>query len=493
MPQIAAQSSRSYPVRNQNADHVAQLREASVRPDLAPRRTRPLRTPVPPAVPNLPAPEPMRGNDKVFLRLGNFVCTGLLTFGGELRRDDVIKMVNTKLLKMERFRQRVVTPTAGGEAWQLDPQFSAGQHVRKLTCRGGADSPELTALVDSIIEKPLDTQRPLWDMTVIRCSDGRSVLLARVHHAVADGMRLMQAVLQCDDDPTALPRARAQMNEAIAAARAGRPQQTGVLGALGSWVGSACQVGNSAWTFAQMATRRADPPTSLKDPSGVVAGWSGAMPAWPVQEIKDLAQALSADHGTINDVLLALLSGALRRLLLQRGDKVEGMSLRCLQAVNMLPVAEGNDLGNSVGSAMVPLPIAADTPRARFNACQAINRGLKASAEPAINAAILGYMGGISTERLNAMFMQVSDQATCAMSNIKGPTEKIHLCGHEVQDMRWYVSAIGNIGVFAPVISYDGQLRMCLQLDRKLNLPIADFKQALTEELAALKAAAVQP
>ena len=488
------------PLYHQQADLVAQARRTCVQDTLAPRRTRPVRAAAPAPAPTaqLPEPEPMRSIDTVFLHLGNFVCTGLLTFAGPVRRNQVLKMVNTKLLTMARFQQRVVTTPTGAPAWQLDPQFAAGRHVRQHTCRGGAHSPELMALTELMMDKPLDTTRPLWDMAIIHCSDNKSVLLVRVHHAVADGMRLMQAVLQCDDDPARLERMQAQLRAAATQAQAAR--RTGMLGAVASWAGTAARLGNSAWMVAQLALRRADPPTSLKHAAAVDSAWAGSMPTWPVDEVKALAQALSPGqaHGTVNDVLLSLLTGALRRVLQQRGDAVDGLTLHCLQAVNMLASGAavnlennlGNSLGNNVGSATVPLPIYARTPQARFNACQATNRALKASTEPALSAALMGCMGALPADRLRTLFMRTSSQATCAMSNIKGPTEKLHLCGQEVQDMRWYVAPIGNIGIFAPVISYDGQLRMCLQVDKKLNLGIATLKQAMDSEWAELKAAA---
>lgn len=492
MPKLAPYTPHLTGACHSPLPHDAAYVPPSVQPDLPLCLVRPPEAAPTAPIPASPASEPLRGSDKVFLRLGNFVCTGLLTFKGRLPREAVLQGVQSKLLKMPRFSQRVNDAKPGAEQWQRDPAFDPRQHVRTAHCAGGADSPALMAVVDGIIETPLDMQRPLWDMTVIDCNDGNTVLLTRVHHAVADGMRLMQAVLQCDDDPTRWDQAKAEMTQAITQARA-RPAASGVLGTVASWAGSACQAGTTALTLAQMLARRADPMTSLKEQSAVTAGWSGAMPAWPVQEIKDLAHALGGPNSTINDVLLALLTGAMRRLLLQRGDKVSGLTVRCLQAVNMLPVGDNSDLGNSVGSAMVPLPVHAATPRARFEACQATNRALKASAEPAINAAVLGVMGGLPASSLKSMFNQVSNQATCAMSNIKGPTRPLHLFGHAVEDMRWFVSAIGNIGVFAPVISYAGKLRMCLQLDRKLKLPITAFQDAVADELLELKGMVAKP
>ena len=434
--------------------------------------------------------------DTAWLRMDNDVnlmmIVGVWLVQPGITHAALCERVQDKLLKYDRFRQRVVQD-AMGATWVHDDNFDIGRHVlheKKLKReRGQSERAALQAHVGELANTALDPDHPLWQFQLIDDYEGGSALVARVHHCIGDGIALISVMLSITDggmDPPKRKKREAAESEGdwlsdavvkpltdLASKAIGmygggvaksmemlsNPQQ-GLLGSLEMARTGAKVLGD----VAAMALMPDDSPTLLKGkPMGQkIVAWGEPL---PLAQVKVIGKALNC---SINDVLLACVAGAIGAYLKDRGDNPAGKEIRAMVPVNLRPIEKAWQLGNRFGLAPLTLPIGIDNPIERVYAVRTRMNQLKDSYQPLLAFAVLSVAGLLIKPVQDGLLGLFAKKATAVMTNVPGPAVPLKLCGSTLRQTMFWVPASGDIGVGVSILSYGGGVQFGLITDKKL-------------------------
>ena len=430
-------------------------------------------------------PERMSSVDTAWLRMDRpsnlmMIC-GVLIFGECLALARLKSTLSDRFLRFKRFRQRAVqTPT--GAYWENDPKFDIDAHVRRVKLDGAAGKIQLEALVSELMATPLDPSRPMWQFHLVEGYEGGSVVIVRIHHCYADGIALIQVMLSMTDadregriqGPVPPPPRASETTDGDPLAgvlkMATRVGSGLIEKGMGLWRDPAKAVAfarqGSAFTeeLAKLALMGEDSRTRFKGHPGTAKRVAWAEPI-AVSEVKAVGRALDC---SINDVLLSSVAGALRSYLMQKGEDVEGLSIRALVPVNLRPAEKAWKLGNRFGLVFLDLPIGIENPVERLYAVRENMRALKGSYQPVVALGVLAAMGAgpkILQEQLLAL---LAKNATAVMTNVPGPQQPLYLGGALIGSMMFWVPQSGDIGLGVSILSYNGEVRFGVVADRGL-------------------------
>jgi WS/DGAT/MGAT family acyltransferase len=235
-----------------------------------------------------------------------------------------------------------------------------------------------------------------------------------------------------------------------------------------------------------------DPKTPYKGDLGVPkrAAWSAAI---PLQDVKLTGKGLG---GTVNDVLLTAMSGALHRYLLDRGAEVEGLNFRAVVPVNLRRPGTEEELGNKFGLVFLPLPIGMADPSERMAELKKRMDALKDSLEAPVAYGILTAIG-MAPESIQDLVVNIFGmKGTAVMTNVMGPQQTVYLAGAPLESLMFWVPQSGHLGMGVSILSYTGKVWMGVITDERL-VPdpdaIIDAFQSEFDELLALARQAVIP
>src|SRR5690348_14643304 len=285
-------------------------------------------------------------------------------------QEDLIRAVRGRLPLVPRYRQKVrrVPFNLGRPVWVDDPDIDLDFHLRRTALPPPGDDAALCRLVARVMSQRLDRDRPLWEDWVIEgLPDGRWALLSKVHHCMLDGVsgnelyRLMfdttpepsGAVAdtwtpQPEPDPAGLV-ADAVRDLAAATAEQGRF----LIGALRSPAAVAQRIGQTVQGLATVAGSLTPLfPTSLLGPIGSARRY--AVIRAPLADVKGTAKRFGV---TMNDVMLAALAGAIRSILIARGERPSGDAVRTLVPVNVRTKSQQGRLDNRISLLLPKLPV----------------------------------------------------------------------------------------------------------------------------------------
>lgn len=209
---------------------------------------------------------------------------------------------------------------------------------------------------------------------------------------------------------------------------------------------------------------RPDPDTVLNGDLGVVkrAAWSEAVPLAQIQTIR------SRLGGTVNDVMLTIATGALRRYMQSRGDAVDQITIRAAVPVDVRTENGGQGLGNQVGAVFVTLPVSIADPACRLSEVQRRMDERKESQEAPVFSFLLNALGLAPPQIANALISTFSTRGTVVMTNVRGPKERIYLAGSPVDGLLPWAPTTGRIGMAVSILSYAGDVRLGFLTDAGL-------------------------
>lgn len=429
--------------------------------------------------------EPMANVDCAWLRMDDptnlMMITGVLTLADPLSYEQVRQILEERLLRFNRFRQRVSVPhsSVASPSWEDDPHFDIEEHLRRATLPSPGDKQALQQVVSGLMSVPLNPIRPLWQMHLIEDYQGGSAVIARLHHAIADGLALVAVLLSLTDDAgdaapvvTTTPRSRSRSksrvqrvarsarvlagelaHESLVAAR--DPRRVMEMARLGA---------GGVTRLLQILVRSPDPNTVFKGPLGIDkrAAWSQPI---ALEEVKAVARVMG---GTINDVLLTAVAGGLRSYLLQRGEPVDGLSFHAVIPFNLRSLDEPLTLGNKFGLVFLELPVGVADPVERLEALKAHMDSLKASPEPMAIYALLNVVGMGPVELENLLVTVFGTKATGVMTNVPGPRRQLYMAGSPLRDVMFWVPQSGRLGLGVSIISYNSQVLVGIVTDAGL-------------------------
>jgi diacylglycerol O-acyltransferase / wax synthase len=453
--------------------------------------------------------------DLAWLRMENptnpMMITVTLQFKGQVDHERLISTITPTLGRYRRFRQRIVRPDQifSRPYWENDPAYRVEDHVERLDLQLPADDDALQVVINQKMNTPLDFAHPLWKVTLVDNHPDGSVLIVRVHHCIADGISLMQVLLQMTETsieasaPQAAsdnPNHDAHQADGVSAIAQPAPQilnRSEVSATISSAQSDelapiparSAKYTNPAFTailaaMARIVFRPPDPPTILKGPLGTIkkAVWSEP---FSVPEIKAIAQYKQA---TINDVMMAVATGAIRRYIeLHKDDRKR--NIRAFILVNLRGRTLDEELGNKFGLVFLTLPLDREQPLERLEAIKRGMDSLKASAEYAATYIILHILGQMP-EWIEHLATRILDtKGTVVATNVPGPRQPIYLAGTPISSIKGWVPQSGRIGVGLSFISYNNQLVVGLNVDAGLLPDPEVFLQLFTEEFRSLQAA----
>lgn len=429
---------------------------------------------------------PMSRVDTAWLRMERatnlMMITGVMMFETHLDIRSLRKVIEHKFLAYPRFRQKAVDgPT--GAFWQDDADFDLDWHIRLTALPGKGGKRELERLTSQLASTPLDKSKPLWQFHLVERYDGGSALIARIHHCYADGIALVQVLLSLtemelsDKRKAALAKRWLRKEEhAPVAQRVGAveryvklgnkmlekgmdfyrdPSLAGVLANEG--VEIAREIGHAL-------ALPDDPETVLRGRLGVSKRVAWAEPL-SLAEVKSVSRALRC---TVNDILLASASGALRSYLLERGERIDGVTIRATVPVNLRPLEHAKQLGNHFGLVFLELPVGEANPMRRLERIAASMKVLRKSRQAVATFGALAAVG-MAPEAVQAFALEMfSRKASAVATNVPGPQEPLYLGGSKITDLMFWVPQTGSIGLGISILSYNGQVHFGLIADARL-------------------------
>lgn len=436
------------------------------------------------------------------------VINGVLWFDEQVDWDRLREVVRERLLDpFPRFRQRVHEPRLGigTPQWEEDSDFDLDLHLHRVALPAPGDRAALEAFVADRMVAPLDRSRALWEFHLIDGFGSGCAVHARMHHAIADGIALARVLFSLTDDEAGREQAGGLLGDgrehgnsrpggilrpAAAAVSLGR----GVAGSLlheGLEVAThpshvaevARTAGEDALTLAKVLLARPDADTVLRGHAGVAehVAWSEPVPLEPVRE---LAHA----HGaTINDVLVAAMTGALREYLLGRDSIVD--EIHAIVPFNLRPLDEPlpRDLGNRFGLVTLPLPVGLPDPAARLHAVMRAMAHIKGSSEGAISYAVLNAIGFTPAQVEASLVGLFSGVGSTVLTNVPGPRETVHLAGSPVCGVLVWAPVSGDLAMSISIFSYAGSVTIGVMSDAGLVPDPQSIAGAFAGELSKLE------
>ena len=439
--------------------------------------------------------EPMSRVDTAWLRMERptnpMMITGVLMFAEPMSLERLKKVIDKRFLAYARFRQKAVD-TPAGAAWEDDGHFDLDWHVQLAALPGrgdrrrlekeGAEKRALERFVSQLASSPLDKHRPLWQFHLVESYEGGSALVARLHHSYADGIALVQVLLSLTDTERNpgkgkdLGKAWLKQDGADVARRVGAVERYTKLGGRMFEKGMemyrdptlaamlAKEGGDIARELVHALALPDDPPSMLRGRLGVSKRVAWAEPI-DLEEVKAVGRACDC---TVNDVLMAAAAGALRDYMIERGDDVEGMTLRATVPVNLRPLEHAKKLGNHFGLVFLDLPVGEPNPVRRLERVAECMNQLKNSRQAIVAYGLLAALG-MAPQPLQELALELfSRKATAVATNVPGPQQPLYMAGCRLREMMFWVPQTGSIGVGVSIMSYNGRVHFGLIADAKL-------------------------
>lgn len=418
---------------------------------------------------------------------------------GALRLDDIRTRLGGRLDRLPRFRQRLVPVPfdLGRPVWEDDQDFDIAAHVRSMTVPAPGGPAELRALVTSFLETPLDEARPLWVLWLVEgIEDGRVAVILKASHVMADGMALLEfalTILDGDPDPDPTPPSR----------WAPAPPTAPVALAAGAVRDRVADLAGLAQGAARAVTeprRVLDEATGLARATASMVGIAPRLPltagvgprrdfAWFGLDLGALERVAHAHHVTLNDVVLTITSGGLRRYLAGSGVAVDEVRPRVLVPVSTHPTSHDEDTTNSFSFLTVTLPVAVDDPIEALREVHLETAAAKRLRQVEVASLLYRIVDVVPVGLLQAAGrVAVAHQpfVNLAVTNIPGTRDPLYLAGARLLDLYPFITVTGSIAAIVGVISYVDRLDVSVTVDADVVPDVDRFVAAVEAAAAAL-------
>jgi diacylglycerol O-acyltransferase len=392
---------------------------------------------------------------------------------------DLRAMVEGKLALVPRYRQKVrfVPLAAGPPIWVDDPHFSLDYHLRHTAIPAPGDEPQLRQMASRVFSQALDRDKPLWELWMVEgMRDGRWALLSKVHHCMVDGVAAtdLMSVMFSDEtagehpSPTALERRWSAAPE---------PSSVDIL--LRTLVRRASPAGQletikralqtpreTLRSFAEIARAAAAASPSLRPvsassltgPIGPHRRWS-----WAHVRLSEVKTVRAELGGTVNDVVLTVITNGFRELLESRGEPIaRDRVIRTMVPVSVRRKGEKGVYNNRVSAVFAGLPVGLAEPAARLEQIRLEMDGVKQSKQ-AVAGDVLSSLSGFAPPLLLALgsrLVTVSPGLNMhtATTNVPGPQQPVQTLGRRMLESYPFVPVVGSIRIVVAIFSYDGGL-----------------------------------
>ncbi len=422
--------------------------------------------------------------------IATFETGGLRSASGGVDVERIRDYVASRLHLIPRYRQVIRhVPVENHPVWVDDAHFNIHYHVRHTCLPQPGDPKQLKLMAGRIMAQKLDRAKPLWEMWIVEGLDGgeKLAMINKVHHCMVDGMsgvELMSVLLSSEPADTVEPpepwEPRPAPSDAeLAAAEAMRwirgpldllraapdiledlldptSEVREKLAALGDTLTSVQSVSDTPFNRPIGPHRRFD--------------WLNM----PLEDIKRVKRLLG---GTLNDVVLATVTGAVDRFLSRRGLDPRALNFRVAAPVSMRSSSEKGTMGNRVSAWIIPLPLAEKDPRLRIRRVSEVTSVLKESKQ-ALGAETIMRVGEWTPSTLLTLGARMAQRAlpiNMVVTNVPGPQLPLYLLDSRLLEHYGQVPLMDYLGIGIALFSYDGQLCWGFNADWDAVPDVADF------------------
>ncbi len=402
---------------------------------------------------------------------------GMMVFDKKVKKEILIKVISDRLLRHHRFHKKVIIKK-GKPHWHLDESFDLRSHIHHIALPAPGDYNALQDLISDLISQPLDSSKPLWQVHLIDNYKGGSVVLWRLHHAIADGIALVNVVYSL----TGLTKAASL--EADRNIVSNKPRHKWKLDIKALFQSGKDWLVNARYLL--MHPERIKKPISdavkLAGELGRLffgksvehtlykgnlscskkVAWSGAL---PLVEVKQMAKI----HGvTINDILLVLIAGAIRHHLLKHKQKLSNC-MRIVVPVNLRKKEEDIKVHNKIGMLSIELPVHIKDLKHRIDYVHSKTEFLKNSIEPVLVYNLMNVLADIIPAKLEARFAEfIGSRIAGVVTNLPGPKSPVYFAGQQIKDMLFWVPQTSPLGIGVSMMSYGGRVYLGVVTDTHL-------------------------
>jgi WS/DGAT/MGAT family acyltransferase len=424
---------------------------------------------------------------------------------GSIDFERLVEYTGSRLHAIPRYRQRVApAPLDAHPIWVDDAGFNLRYHLRHTRLPKPGDARILKRTCARILEQPLDLAKPLWELWLVEGLEGdRVALVSKVHHCMVDGISgvdLMNTLMTTEPtekfEPPALWRPRrAPSALEYAAAEVGRRAGTPLRAAA-----SLRRLAGEEEARTELAARvraslrvvtgalRTATPAPFNQPIGPHRRFD-----WLTTSLDDIARVRERLGGTVNDVVLTVVTGAMSRWLRKsRQTDVDELDFRVMTPVSVRTRGERGALGNRVAAWFVPLPLAERDRRRRHQRVREATERLKQREEALGGETItrLAEWLGPAPVSLAARLLREATPFNMVVTNVPGPRTPLYLLGARLLEAHPLVPLLGTLGLGIALLSYERTLSWGFVADRDLVPDLHDLVLDVEAELAKLRAAA---
>jgi diacylglycerol O-acyltransferase / wax synthase len=458
-------------------------------------------------------PDRLTGLDSSFLHLerdsAHMHVAGCAVFDGKAPAyEELVEVIVSRLHLVPRYRQRLafVPFDQGRPVWVDDPHFNVSYHVRHTALPRPGDDDELKRLASRVFSQALDRSRPLWELWLVEgLALGRFALLSKTHHALVDGVSGVDiATVLFDASPDPMPVAPPDQEwvarplptppQLLADAlleRATVPREVvrGVRHALRGPRQIAGRVGEALAGVGAMtwAGLKSAPPSPFNVRIGPHRRFT-----WVRGDLSEFKAVKNALGGTVNDVVLTVVSGALGRYMRLHGHNTEGVELKALVPVSVRADVERGALGNRVAAMWAPLPVGITDPVQRLLTISHAMQGIKESGQ-AVGAQVLTGLSGFAPPTIMAQAARLQARQrlfNLVVTNVPGPQQPLYVLGRELEALYPMVPLAENTALGIAIMSYNGQLNFGLVADYDALRDVESLAEELRSAIDELVAAA---
>jgi len=455
------------------------------------------------------APDRLSGLDSSFLHLERgpahmHVASTSIFEGPTPEYDEFRDHIASRLHLVPRFRQklRFVPFGQGRPKWVDDPTFHLDYHVRHTALPHPGSEEQLRILAARVFSQRLDRSKPLWELWLVDGLEGdRFAVIGKSHHCLVDGISgvdITTVLFDATAEPADLPEpppwtpapepsdaellAEALVERATTPAEVARAVRA-VFRAPRQAARAVVDTLEAAGTFAR--TGLGAPPCPFNVEIGPYRRFSTVR-----TDLADYKRIKNAAGGTVNDVILTVVSGALGRYLRERGHSTQGLELRAMVPISVRTASERGALGNRVSSFMAPLPVWCEDPLERLAKVRETMGDLKRSKQ-AVGATLLTELTDFAPPTIVGQAARLQPRQrffNLVVTNVPGPQFPLYLLGRELECVFPMVPLARRQAVCFAIMSYNGQVNFGLtgDYDAMTDLDdVGDDVRATLDELTA--------
>jgi WS/DGAT/MGAT family acyltransferase len=428
----------------------------------------------------------------------------LRTEDGGIDIDAIKRATESVLHLIPRYREKLAwIPFFNHPVWVDDQDFNLDYHIRHTSLPRPGGLEQLKRLSARIMSHQLDRSRPLWETWVVEGLEGdRFAMITKIHHCMIDGEAgadLAQILMSTDPDHRVPEEAPAYIP---------RPAPTSVelmLDEVALRASMPLQAVRSIQAFSRETENLRDEITLRARAIGSLLGWAVSPPSetpvngklgphrnfdWLSMELAKVKSVRRALGCTVNDVVLTIVTGAIRRFMVRRRVRPEDIDFRVSAPVSVRHEGDKGKMGNKVSSWIVRLPIGEEDPKKQLAAIHEVTQDLKSSKQALGVEMMMAAAEWTPGVVLSLGARAASGPINMIVTNVPGPQFPLYMLGAKLLESYPQVPLLQGTGIGVALFSYDGKMCWGFNSDYGLLPDLEDFRSAVTESFEELCQAA---